>query len=90
MNGDTRNTEAEGVRSVSLGDRYLVVEEADLQDVLHMRRGVRHAEVAQRVAHEHHVARGLHLLEVLRVPQGAVVLVVHVDQLAFESLQDAL
>lgn len=69
---------------------YLVVEEADLEDVLHVGRAVGHAEVPQRVAHEDDVARLLHLLEVLRVAQGAVLLVVHVDQLAFETLQDAL
>lgn len=69
---------------------YLVVEEANLEDVLHVGRAVRHAEVSQRVAHQDDVAVFLELLEVLCVPQGAVVFVVHVDQLAFKTLQDAL
>lgn len=69
---------------------YLVVEEADLQDVLHAGGSVGHAEVAQRIAHQDDVGVVLLLLEVLCVPQGALAFVVHVDQLAFEALQDAL
>ena len=69
---------------------YLVVEEADLEDVLHVGRAVGHAEVPQRVAHQDDVGVLLHLFEVVCVPQGAVVFVVHVDELAFETLQDAL
>lgn len=67
-----------------------VIEEADLEDVLHVGDPVGHAEVPQRVAHEDDVAVLLQLFEVLGVPQGAVVFVVHVDQLAFEAFQDAL
>lgn len=69
---------------------YLVVEEADLEDVLHVGHSVGHAEVPQRVAHQDDVAVLLQLFEVLRVPQGTIVFVVHVDQLAFEAPQDAL
>lgn len=69
---------------------YLVVEKADLQDVLHVGSSVGHAEVAQRVAHQDDVAVVLQLLEVVGVAQGAVVFVVHVDQLAFEAPDDAL
>lgn len=69
---------------------YLVVEEADFEDILHVGHAVGHAEVPQWVSHEDDVAVLLHLFEVLRVPQGTVVLVVHMDQLAFETLQDAL
>lgn len=69
---------------------YPIVQEADLEDVLHAGCSVGHAEVAQRVAHQDDVAAVLQPLEVLGVPQSAVVLVVHVDHLAFEAPQDAL
>lgn len=69
---------------------YLVVEEADLEDVLHVGGAVGHAEVAQGVAHQDDVGVILLLFEVLGVPQGALAFVVHVDQFAFEAPQDAL
>lgn len=69
---------------------YLVIEEADPEDVLHAGRSVGHAEVPQGVPHQNDVGVFLQLLEVFRVPQGAVVLVVHVDQLTFEAPDDAL
>lgn len=69
---------------------YFVVEEADPQDVLHAGRSVGHAQVPQRVSHQDDVGVLLQLFEVLGVPQGSVVFVVHVDQLAFEAPDDAL
>lgn len=68
----------------------LVIEEADFEDVLHSGCSVSHAEVPQGVPHQDDVAVLLQLLEVFRVPQGAVVFVVHVDQLTFEASDDAL
>lgn len=69
---------------------YLVIEEADLENILHVGRSVSHAEVPQGVSHQDDVAVLLQLFEVLCVPQGAVVFVVHMDQLAFKTPQDAL
>lgn len=70
--------------------RYFVIEEADPEDVLHAGRSVSHAKVPQRVPHQDDVGVFLQLLEVLRVPQGTVVFVVHVDQLTFEAPDNAL
>lgn len=69
---------------------HLVIEEANLEDVLHAGRSVSHAEVPQRVPHQDDVGVFLQLLEVLGVPQGTVVFVVHVDELTFEAPDDAL
>lgn len=69
---------------------YLVVEEADLEDVLHVGYTVSHAEVPQWVAQQDDVTVFLQLFEVLCVPQGAIMFVVHMDQLTFESPQDPL
>lgn len=70
--------------------RYFVIEEADPEDVLHAGRSVSHAKVPQGVPHQDDVGVFFQLLEVFRVPQGPVVLVVHVDHIAFEAPDDAL
>lgn len=70
--------------------RYFLVEEADPEDVLHAGRSVSHAQVPQGVPHQDDVGVVLQLLEVLGVPQSAVVFVVDVDQLTFEAPDDAL
>lgn len=70
--------------------RYFFVEEADPEDVLHAGRSVSHAQVPQGVPHQDDVGVVLQLLEVLGVPQSAVVFVVDVDQLTFEAPDDAL
>lgn len=69
---------------------YLVIEEADLQYVLYTGDAVGHAEVTQRVAHQHDVAVFLQLLEVVSVTESTVVLVVHVDEFTLKALQDTL
>lgn len=69
---------------------YLVIEEADLQHVLHAGDAVGHAEVTQRVAHQHDVAVLLQLLEVVGVTESTVMLVVDVDEFTLKALQDTL
>lgn len=69
---------------------YFVVEEADLQDVLHVLHSVGHVQIPQRVAQQEHVRTCPQLLEVACVEQGAFSLVVDVDQLSLEVLEHSL
>jgi len=77
-------------RSDPPSSSYLVVEEAYLEDVLQVLHPVGHGQVPQGVSEQQHVGPGHHLLEVLRVEQGSLPLVVDVDQLPLEGPQHAL
>lgn len=69
---------------------HLVIEKSYLENVLYVGNAVGHAEVSHGIPQQDDVGVLLQLLEVLGVPQGAIVFVVHVDQLAFEPPQNAL
>lgn len=69
---------------------YFVVEEADLQDVLHVLHSVGHVQIPQRVSQQEHVGTRPQLLEVACVEQRALSLVVDVDQLSLEGLEQTL
>lgn len=69
---------------------YFVVEEADLQDVLHVLHAVSHVQIPQRVSQQKHVGTRPQLLEVARVEQRAFPLVVDVDQLSLEGREQSL
>lgn len=75
--------------SASIGS-YFVVEEADLQNVLHVLHSVGHVQIPQRVSQQEHVGTRPQLLEVARVEQRALSLVVDVDQLPLEGLEQTL
>lgn len=70
------------VAQVALG---VLVEEAHLQHGVAVFHALRHAGVADVVAHQQHVAALLHHLVVLRVLDGRLILVVRVDHLAFDA-----
>lgn len=69
---------------------YLVIEEADFEDILHTGNTVGHVQVTEGVAHQNDVAVVLQLLEVLSVSEGPIVFIVYMNELSFEALDDSL
>lgn len=69
---------------------YFVIEEANLEDVLHVLHAVSHVQIAQRVSQQKDVGTRAQLLEVARVEQRTFPLVVDVDQLSLEGPQHSL
>lgn len=69
---------------------HLVIEEADLEDVLHTGNAIRHRQVAHGVPQKDDARPSAQLLEVRSALQHAVVLVVGVDERALEALEDSL
>lgn len=69
---------------------HLVVEEANLEDVLHAGNTVCHRQVAHGVPQKDDARPCAQLLEVRGALQHAVILVVGVDERAFEALEDSL
>lgn len=70
----------------ALAPTHLVIQEADLENVLHTRDPVGHGEVPHGVPQQDDVGFALKLLEVTGVLAHGAVLVVCVYELALESL----
>lgn len=69
---------------------HLVIEKADLEDVLHAGNPVCHRQVPHGVPQQDDARPAAQLLEILRPLQDAVVLVVGVDERSLEALEDSL
>lgn len=72
------------MRGDTLAPTHLVIQEADLQNVLHPRDPVGHGEVPHGVPQQDNVGFALKLLEVAGVLAHGAVLVVRVYELALE------
>lgn len=79
-----------GARGEGPAAAYLVIQEADLQNVLYSRDPIRHSEVPYGVSKQDDVGFVPQLLEVTGVLTHGAVLVVGVDELALESFQETL
>lgn len=84
------NPEKQATRTGSPGPAHLVIQEAYLEDVLHVRGPLGHGEVPHGISQQEDVGSALELLEVTRVLTHGAVLVVRVDELALEAPQEAL
>jgi len=69
---------------------HLVVEKADLEDVLHSGNAVCHRQITHGVPQQDDAGPSAQLLEVLGPLQDAVVLVVGVDERSLETPEDSL
>lgn len=65
-------------------DTHAVVEITNFQNVIHIGHTVRHPQVSLRISQEDNVTVLFQLREVLRAPQGAVVLVKDMNQFSLK------
>lgn len=79
-----------GVRGEGPTAAYLVIQEADLENVLHPGDPISHGEVPDGVSQQDDVGLVLKLLEVAGVLTHGAVLVVGVNELPLESFQESL
>lgn len=69
---------------------HLVIEKANLEDVLHTGNAVCHRQITHGVPQQDDARPSAQLLEILCTLQDAVVLVVGVDERSLETLEDSL